>query len=54
VNLPQAVNPQQARAEYRHGTCRVHLPKKPPPERASGQAFFGVEAARCVLRVAVL
>jgi HSP20 family protein len=33
VTLPQAVDHHQAKAEYRHGTCRIHLPKKPRAER---------------------
>jgi HSP20 family protein len=52
LKLPQRVDPQRARVEYRHGTCRIHLPRK----FLSGEAVedtFAVEGARYVLRVAV-
>ncbi len=52
LNLSQAVVPQQARAEYRHGTCRVHLPKKHPPGQAAEHAAVAAERARYVLRLA--
>jgi len=54
VNLPQAVDPQQARAEYRHGTCRIYLPKKHQPVDESKQAPLRVEGSHYALRVAVL
>jgi HSP20 family protein len=43
LKFSQAVDAQQARAEYRHGTCRIHLPKKQPgqatdPARAAEEA----------------
>jgi HSP20 family protein len=53
LTLPQPVDPQQARAEYRHGTCRVHLPKKDAPVPAAEQPVLAVERARYVLRVDV-
>jgi HSP20 family protein len=53
LSLPQAVDPQQARAEYRHGTCRVHLPKKRPPGQTVEHAVVAVEGERYVVRVAV-
>jgi HSP20 family protein len=49
VNFPQAVDARQARAEYRRGTCHIHLPKKRP----AGPAVLTVEGARCALRVTV-
>jgi HSP20 family molecular chaperone IbpA len=48
--LPQAVDPQQARAEYRHGTCRIHLPKRHPPGPTAEHAVVAVEGERYVLR----
>ena len=54
LNLPQAVDPQQARAEYRHGTCRIHLPKKLPPTQGTDPTVLAVERTRYVLRVDVL
>lgn len=53
LTFPEAVDPQRARAEYRHGTCRIHLPKKQPPDQGVGHAVVAVERARCVLRVDV-
>jgi HSP20 family protein len=53
VSLPQAVAPQRARAEYRHGTCRIHLPKKQPPGQAAEQAVLAMEGERYILRLAV-
>jgi HSP20 family protein len=52
LNLPQAVDAQLARAEYRNGTCRIRLPKKLPPQRAE-QAVLAVEGTRYVLRMDV-
>jgi HSP20 family protein len=53
LKLPQAVDPQQARAEYHHGTCRIHLPKKHLPGQTAERAVVAVEGERYVLRVAV-
>jgi HSP20 family protein len=53
LTLPQAVDPPRARAEYRHGTCRIHLPKKQPPGQGVEHAVLAVESARCVVRVDV-
>lgn len=65
VNLPEAVDPQEARAEYRHGVCRIHLPKKRSPEQAATtgaapgtvpqleQSHLAAEGARYVLRLDV-
>jgi len=54
VNLPQAVDPQEARAEYCQGTCRIYLPKKHQPEAEARQAALCVEGSHYVVRVAVL
>ena len=53
LTLPQPVDPQQARAEYRHGTCRIHLPKKQPSGQAAEHTSLAVERASYVLRVDV-
>jgi HSP20 family protein len=64
VNLPRAVDPQQVRAEYRDGICRIYLPKKrqPPSPQPSppgvggqgeGEAALSVEGSHYVIRVAV-
>jgi HSP20 family protein len=53
LTLPQPVDPQRARAEYRHGTCRIHLPKKHPSGQAAEQPALAVERASYVLRVDV-
>jgi HSP20 family protein len=53
LKLAQAVDPHQARAEYRHGTYRIHLPKKHPPGQTAEHAVVAVEGERYVLRVAV-
>jgi HSP20 family protein len=50
VNLPRAVDPQQARDEYRHGTCRIYLAKKRQPE---DQAALSVEGSHHVIQVAI-
>jgi hypothetical protein len=47
------VDPQQARAEYRHGTYRIYLPKKHPSEQTAEHAVVAVEGERYVLRAAV-
>jgi HSP20 family protein len=53
LKLPQAVEPQRARAEYHHGICRIYLPKKHPPGQIVEQAVVAVEGERYVLQVAV-
>jgi HSP20 family protein len=53
LKLPQAVDPHQARAEYRYGTYRIHLPKKHSPGQAAEPAVVAVEEERYVLRVGV-
>ena len=52
LNLPLAVDPQQARAEYRHGTCRIYLPKKRQPEEPAQHTARSVEGSHYVIRVA--
>jgi HSP20 family protein len=47
LSLPQAVDPGQARAEFRHGTCRIRLPKKVRPGRAA-PAVLAVEVDRSI------
>lgn len=54
VDLPLAVDPHQARAEYRHGTCRIYLPKKRQPDEPTKQSTLGVEGSHYVIRVAIL
>jgi HSP20 family protein len=49
VNLPEAIDPTRAHAEYRHGTYRVHLPKKQP----GAVAASGVQQSYSVLEVSV-
>ncbi|HEY8506047.1 MAG TPA: Hsp20/alpha crystallin family protein [Gemmataceae bacterium] len=49
VTFPRAVDPQQARAELVHGTCRVLLPKKPPQEGQAGRPALGVGGSHSVV-----
>jgi HSP20 family protein len=53
VNLPRSVDPQRARAEYRHGTCRIYLPKKGQPKDQAEPTALRVEGSQYVLRVSV-
>jgi HSP20 family protein len=53
LNLPRAVDPQQTRAEYRHGTCRIYLPKKRQPEEPAQHTAHSVEGSHFIIQVAV-
>jgi HSP20 family molecular chaperone IbpA len=52
LTFPEAVDPQQARAEYGHGTCRIFLPKR-RVGKAAELSLLAVEGERCALRLAV-
>jgi HSP20 family protein len=43
LELPHAIEPRQARAECHHGTFRIHLPKKPQPEKPAVALAHGLE-----------
>jgi HSP20 family protein len=43
LELPQAIVPREARAACRHGTYRIHLPKKPQPEKPTVPLVQGLE-----------
>lgn len=53
LKLPQPVDPRRARAEYRRGTCWIHLPKKQPSGPAPQPTTAAEQEARCVLRLTV-
>jgi HSP20 family protein len=53
LSFPEAVDPQKAGAEYRHGTCRIHLPKERQDGQAEGQPVLAMEGERYILRLAV-
>ncbi len=53
LNLPKLLDPQRARAEYRHGTCRIYLPKKGPPNEPAEPTALRVEGSQYVLRLSV-
>ena len=36
LDLAEAIDPETVRAEYRNGTCRIHLTKKRPPSGPGG------------------
>lgn len=50
VPLPASVDPQRARAEYRLGTCRVWLPRKPAEEHAGTP---GEPESYCVVHLTI-
>jgi HSP20 family protein len=52
-NLPQAVDSEQARAECRHGTYRIYLPKKRQPEGPAKRSTLRMEGTHDVIRVSV-
>jgi HSP20 family protein len=43
LELSQAIVPHEARAECRHGTYRIHLPKMPQPEKPSVAPMHGLQ-----------
>lgn len=51
LNFPKPLDPQRAHAEYRHGTCRIYLPKKNHPTEPAQSAAAHVPGTPFVLRV---
>lgn len=52
LRFPLPVEGSRAEAEYRQGTCRIHLPKKGPVPAAAPVARAAA-GTRCVLRLTV-
>lgn len=53
LNLAKVLDPKRARAEWRHGTCRIYLPKKGPTNEPAEPSALRVEGSRYLLRVTV-
>lgn len=49
ITFPRRIDPRQARAEYRHGVCRVHVPKALPVEPS--QRPSDLNGGQCVIEV---
>ena len=52
LELPLPIDPKRASVEYRHGTCRLILPKRPPREKPAASRTS--EPAETVRIVAIL
>lgn len=53
LSLAQPVDPEKARAECRHGTYRIYLPKKVQPAKQTEETALQTEGAHYVIQVTV-
>jgi hypothetical protein len=53
LNLTHAIDPEKARAESRHGTCRISLPKKLQPVEQGKEAALSTGGSHIVIHVTV-